>query len=179
MFRRHSSGAQVEPQRECKGAEKDAREKPEGCADAEQLGGDGGDEGSEHEAGHIEAGQATEIVANVGGIAGDHDSSNRGADGAAAQSQKQSGEHKRPELRGDRTRQQREHREHDAAPHHDGNVAAVGVAGKEELRAEAGEEPGGDDQAELRAGEAKSVAQVRSPAPCCRRRGRTGEGRGH
>src|SRR5439155_25040276 len=55
----------------------------------------------------------------------------------------------------------REHREHDAAPHHDGNVAAVGVAGKEELRAEAGEEPGGDDQAELRAGEAKSVAQVR------------------
>ena len=103
---------------------------------------------------------AAEVGADVFGVAGDHDPANGGPDDAAPEAEQESGQEERPELRRDRTGDHRESGDDDTAAHHERDVAAVGVAGEEELGEEPGEEARGDDESELGAGEAEPVAQV-------------------
>src|SRR5262245_56722522 len=103
----------------------------------------------------------TEVVPDMFRIARDDHAPDRGAHGAAAEPEEEPGEHELPELGRDRAPEHRERGDEDTATHHERDVAAVAVARQEQLRAEPGEEAGGNDEAELRLREAEAITQVR------------------
>ena len=154
------AGAEVEAQREHQDDDEDSGEEPERRADAEGLGRERGEERSQDEARDVERGDASEVGADMFGVAGDHDPANGGPDDAATEAEQESCQEEGPELGRDRTGDHRESGDDDTATHHERDVAAVGIAGEEELGEEAGEEARGDDESELGAGEAEAIAQV-------------------
>ena len=159
-FPARGAGREVETQGERDDAEQDGGEDPERRPDAEQLSGDRGDDRAEHEAGDVERGEPAEVVPDVVGIAGDDNAADRRAHRAAPESEQQPREDERPELGGDGASKHRERGDDHPAAHHERDPAAVRVPREEELRAEAGEESGRDDQSELGVGEAETLAEV-------------------
>ncbi len=157
---RRRPGTQVQPGEERERAEVEHQQHGERCPQAEQFGGDRGEQRPEDEPAHVEGGLAPQVGAHVLGVAGDHQPAHRRSDRSRPEAEQQAGADPLPQLGGEQHPRHAGGGGQDAGAQHERGVAPVGVAGQEHLAGEARGEPGEGDEPHRGVVEAEPVADV-------------------